>query len=292
ALEHVLAGGLADPVGLAEYQVRAPPDDRVGRVHHVQDPAGWPRLAIRRYVRGRVLREPHDPPVVVNGLDLGAAGVAVVAELPEERVEVGRPGPQRTVGQIGHALLAAEGGLAAERPEALAGHEQPGALVLGQLRPATVHRVEQRAARLAGLGLIHQVGDPGRQVGVLERHDRRVAAREVLERVRQRRVDPAAAGRAHYQQVLALEPARALEVADGQSGPGLGVGGRRQPGVDADRLHGRVTGGLLDVAHRRALAGEIAALPAQRVPRDDRARPARPQAGSGLVDPLGGLGVA
>src|SRR5436309_75350 len=67
ALEHVLAGGLADPVGLAEDQVRAPPDDRVGRVHHVQDPAGRPGLAIRRYVRTRIVREPHDPPVMIDG---------------------------------------------------------------------------------------------------------------------------------------------------------------------------------------------------------------------------------
>ena len=45
-------------------------------------------------------------------------------------------------------------------------------------------------------------------------------------------------------------------------------------------------------ARRRALADEVAALPAQRVPRDDRARPARPQAGGGLVHPFRGLGVA
>src|SRR5205823_9825998 len=130
ALEHVLAGRLADPVGVAEDQVRAPPDDRVGRVHHVQDPAGRPGLAIRWYVRGRIVREPHDPPVVIDGLNLGAAGVAVVAELPEQRVEVGRPGEQRAVGQVGYALLAAEGRLATERPEALAGDVQPGALAL------------------------------------------------------------------------------------------------------------------------------------------------------------------
>src|SRR2546430_10643135 len=32
-----------------------------------------PGLAIRRYVRTRIVREPHDPPVVIGGLDLGAA---------------------------------------------------------------------------------------------------------------------------------------------------------------------------------------------------------------------------
>src|SRR5205823_9829809 len=119
-----------DPVGFAEDQMRAPPDDRVGRVHQVEDPAAFPGLALRRDSGSRIIREPHDPPVLVDGLDLGAAGVAVVAELPEQRVEVGRPGEQRAVGQVGYALLAAEGRLATERPEALAGDVQPGALAL------------------------------------------------------------------------------------------------------------------------------------------------------------------
>src|ERR1700722_1343204 len=292
ALEHVLAGRLADPVGLAEDQVRAPPDDRVGRVHHVQHPGAVPGLARRRYGRTRVIREPYDLSVLVDGLDLRAARVAVIAELPEQRVEVGRPGEQDAGGEVGHAVFAAEGGLAAERSQALPGNEQPRALTLRQFRPGAVDRVEERPARLAGLGLVHQVGNPGRQVGVLERHGRRVAVAEVLERVHQRRIDPAAAGRRYHQQVLATETARALEVPHGQGGPGLGVVRRRQPGVDPDRLPGRLTGELLDITHRGALADEVAALPAQRVPRDERARSARTEAGGGLVYPLGGPRVA
>ena len=163
---------------------------------------GWPFGGMSR---ARVVGEPHDPSVLVDRLDLRAAGVAVVAELPEQRVEVGRPGEQRAGGEVGHAVFAAEGGLAAERPQAFPGHEQLGTLVRGQLRPGAVDRVEQRAARLAGLGLVDQVGNPRRQVGVLDRHRRRVAAGEVLERVHQRRVDPAAAGRRHHEQVLAVE---------------------------------------------------------------------------------------
>ena len=52
-----------------------------------------------------------------------------------------------------------------------------------------------------------------------------VAAAEVLEAVRQGRVDPAAARRRDHEQVLATEAALALEVPDRQGGPGLRVGG-------------------------------------------------------------------
>ena len=190
------------------------------------------------------------------------------------------------------AVLAAERRFGAERAEAFAGDEQPGTLLRRQLRPGPVDGVEQRAARLARLGLVDQVGDPGRQVGILDRHRRGVAAGEVLERIHQRRVDPAAPGRRHDEQVRPLETAFSLKVPDRQGGTGLGVGGRRQPGVRTNRFHGRTAGELLDAGHRRTLADEVAALVAKRVPRDDRARSAGPQAGGGLVHPGGGRGVA
>ena len=114
ALEHVLAGRLADPVRLAEDQMRAPPDDRIGRMHQVQDPGAVPGLAGWRYSGRGIIREPDNPPVLVDRLDLRGAGVAVVAELPEQRVEIGRPGEQYAGGQVGHAVFAAEGGLATE----------------------------------------------------------------------------------------------------------------------------------------------------------------------------------
>src|SRR5207244_1920522 len=81
----------------------------------------------------RVVREPHDPSVLVDGLDLRAAGIAVVAELAEQRVEIGRAREQRAGGEVPQALLAAEGGLAAERPQALTGDEQPGPPVEGPM---------------------------------------------------------------------------------------------------------------------------------------------------------------
>src|SRR5207244_6776539 len=114
-----------------------------------------PGLAVRWYRRRRVVGEPDDLPVLVDGLDFGAAGIAVVAEFPEQRVEIGRPGEQHAVSEVGHAVLAAEGGLAAERPQAFPGHKQPGPLARGQLRPGAIDRVDQRTARLAGLGLLH-----------------------------------------------------------------------------------------------------------------------------------------
>ena len=49
---------------------------------------------------------------------------------------------------------------------------------------------------------------------------------------------------------------------------------------------------LREIAHRRAHTGEVAALPAQRIPRYVRPWPAGTQAGGGLVDPLRRLRVA
>jgi hypothetical protein len=104
-------------------------------------------------------------------LHLRAAGVAVGGELPEQRVEIGRPGEQYAAGEVGHAVFAGKGGLAAERSQAFPGDEQPGALALRQLGPGAVDRVEQRTAGFAGLRLVDQVGDPRRQVGVLARYE-------------------------------------------------------------------------------------------------------------------------
>src|SRR5215469_581017 len=75
APEHVLARSLADPVGLAEYEPRAPPDDRVRWVHHVEYPAVLPRSARGRDGRRGVIGEPHDPPVLIDGLHFGAARI-------------------------------------------------------------------------------------------------------------------------------------------------------------------------------------------------------------------------
>src|SRR5262249_58425130 len=116
-----------------------------------------PGLAFRRDCLGGVVREPDDLPALVDGLDLRAARVAVVAEYAEQRVEVGRPGEQYAVGSVGHVVCAGEGGLATERAQALPGDDQLGPVICRQLRPHTVDRVEERAPRLLGLLLADQV---------------------------------------------------------------------------------------------------------------------------------------
>ena len=50
-----------------------------------------PRLAGRRDALARVVGEPDDPAVLVHGLDLRTARITLVAELTEQRVEIGRP---------------------------------------------------------------------------------------------------------------------------------------------------------------------------------------------------------
>ena len=85
----------------------------------------------------------------------------MVAEVAEQRVEVGRPREHGARGPVAQVELAAEGGLAPEGPQALPRHEEPGALVLGQLLPSLVDRVEEGTSCLPGLGLVHEEREPG-----------------------------------------------------------------------------------------------------------------------------------
>ena len=117
--------------------MRAPPDDRVGRVHQVEHPGAVPRLAGRWDAGAGVVREPHGPAALVDGLRLWTAGVAVVAELTEEGVEVGRPCKQGAGGAVAQVVLATERGLAAKGSQALACHVQ--------LRPRVVGSFDQRS---------------------------------------------------------------------------------------------------------------------------------------------------
>ena len=152
-------------------------------MHQVEDPAALPRAALRRDRGPGVVGEPDGSSVLVDGLDLRAAGVAVVAELAEQGVEVGWAGEQRAAGAVAQVVLPAEGRLTPEGAQALAGDEEPGALAGRQLRPRVVDGVEQGPSGLARLGLVDQVGHPRREVGVLEGDRRRVPVGEVLERV-------------------------------------------------------------------------------------------------------------
>ena len=262
AREHVVTGRLTDPVGPVQREPRTPPDDRVRRIHHVEHPAPGPG-ARRWNVRLRVVREPHDPALPVHRRHLRAARLAVIGELAEQAVEIGRPREHDPGRAVGHVVLTAERRLGPERSETLPGDEEPRSPVRGQGRPPPVHRVEEGAAGLAGLGLVDQVRHPRRQVGVLERHGRGVAAAEVLERVDERGVDPPAAGGGDHHQVPALEAAGPLQVPDGETRARLRVGGGVEARIGPDGLESRTGGQLLDVADRRAEACEVPPLLAE-----------------------------
>ena len=148
----------------------------------------------------------------------------------------------------------------------------------GQVRPAGVDGVEQLPAGVAGAVLVDQVGQPRRQVGVLHRHRRAVAAGQVLQRVRGGRVDPAGAGGGRHHQHGPREPAGPFEVVDGEPGPVLDVRGRVEARVGADRCLRGAARELPDLLRRRAARDERAAVAAQRVPADQRAGAAGTQA--------------
>ena len=126
-----LPGGFTDPVRHAQDQARAPPDDRVGRVHHVEHPRAVPRPdRPGECRRSASVGEPHRTAVLVDGLDLRAPRVAVVAELAEQRVEVGRTREQGAAVRLRRSYSPLKAVSAAEGPKALPGDVQLGALVL------------------------------------------------------------------------------------------------------------------------------------------------------------------
>src|SRR6185312_8932206 len=63
ALEHVLSVLLGEPVRCVEDETGAPPDDRVGGVHQVEDPGAVPRPVRWGDARGRVACEAYGPAV-------------------------------------------------------------------------------------------------------------------------------------------------------------------------------------------------------------------------------------
>jgi hypothetical protein len=123
--------------------------------------------------------------------------------------------------------------LGAEGTQALPEHQQPGAVVGREPRPALVDVAVEGDAGLGRLLPVDQERDPARQVRVLEADQGGVAAVQVLDRAGGVGVDPAGAG--DDAQELPLEGAGPLQLPDRQRGPLVGRAGRAQPGVDPDR---------------------------------------------------------
>ena len=123
-----VAGRLGEPVRSVQDQVRAQPDDRVGRVLQVQHPGPVPGLTVGRNPGRRVVREPDRSTVPEDRLHLRGARVPAVGELPVQRVERRRPGQQDAVGAVGHVGLSAERCLRRVRAQA-----QPERVQLGSL---------------------------------------------------------------------------------------------------------------------------------------------------------------
>ena len=167
--------------------------------------------------------------------------------------------------------------------------EQARAGVGRQVGPAGVDGVEQLPAGVAGAVLVDQVRQPRRQVGVLHRHRRGVAAGQVLQRVRGCGVDPPGTGGGRHHQDGPREAAGPFEVVDGEPGPDLDVRGRVETGVGADRGLRRAARDRRDLGGGRAARDVRAAVAAERVPADERTGSAGAQ---GRVRcPHAGLGV-
>ena len=108
-----------EPVRVVQDEPGRPPHDRVRGVLQVDDPRVAPGAG-RPVQVGRLVGEAHGPPVVVDRQPLRRAGLPVLDEPAPQLVEVRRPGPQHPVGAVPDVGLPAEGGLPAERAEALA----------------------------------------------------------------------------------------------------------------------------------------------------------------------------
>src|SRR5215472_6296691 len=126
-------------------------------MHHVEHPRAVPGLAGRRNVNAWIVGESDDASLLVDRQRLKAAGVTVVAELPEQGVEVRRTDEQRAGRPVAQVVRAAECRLGTERPKALTADVQVRARVRRELQPLAIHRVEQVTTRLTRLPLIDQI---------------------------------------------------------------------------------------------------------------------------------------
>ena len=112
-------------------------------------------------------------------------------------------------------------------------------MVGGQLRPPVVHRVEQVTPGFARPLLIDEIGEPRRQVRVLHRDRRHVAAREILDESTALGVDPSRARSCDYREGSPVESSGPGEVVDGEPCALFRGGSRLQTRVGADGRQGR-----------------------------------------------------
>jgi hypothetical protein len=261
-------------------------------VQQVQHAGAVPRLGGGGDVPGGVVGEPDGAAVAVLRRDLAAALVPVRGELPVQRVELRRAGEDRPPGPVAQVVLTAERGLGAVGTQALAHHDQAGAVLARQLGPAVVHGVEELPAGLAGPVAVDQVGDGRREVGVLDGHGGAVPPGQVLDGGHRTGVDPPRPRGGDDDEDGAVQTAGAGEVVDGD--PRAELGGRSgvEPGVGAHRLRGRSPGERRDVGGRRPGPHERATLPAEGLPADQGPRSSRQFGRRGLDHPLVGPVVA
>ena len=247
---------------------------------------GWP---CGRDRGGGVVREPHGPAVLVDRLDLGAAGVAVVAELAEQRVEVGRPGEQtcRLV-RLRRSYSPLKAVSPPNEPRLSPATKSSGRWSGGQLRP----RGRRRRRRAPGRPRGPWTGRPGRRSTTAGRSTgSRRSPRRRRSGTRRCRPAPGRPSRCRSWSRPAGSCAGSRPHARGprrRGPPGPRRRGRRRgrrrPG-SAPWPGGAVTSSMSPDDGPRPV--KLRPCAAQGVPRHERAGAAGPQAGRGLVHALG-----
>ncbi|MNI36578.1 hypothetical protein D3C73_906330 [compost metagenome] len=151
---------------------------------------------------------------------------------------------------------------------------EPRPVIPGQCFPVIIDGLKQRTRRILPVLRFNQKGKPARQIGILQGDARDIAVVQIFERIHCGRIDPAGTSWHDNDQQRTLKPALPLKFLQGQGRPLVNGLGTVQPDIDAHRIKRRLAPKFAYGFGFRAGRNEGPALPAERIPADQRSRSA------------------
>ena len=263
---HVRPRRIGQPIRPLPRQRRPEPNHRIAGILDVHVPHRAPRpIAIDG---AAAPQKSHQPSVAELRRPRRRVRTAIPHQRPPDLARERRPAPHRPFDRILEHGVQVRRTLRTQRPQAQSVQVQPRPVVLRQSLPMFINDVEQRPSRIdRALGIDVQ-RHPARQIRILRRHDRGIAAVQIFDGVHRRRVQPSGAGRRGDDQHRPVEPAASLEFRQGQFRPPRHRVGRPPPGVHPDRIGRRRAVKLADLRCGRSRGEEHLSLPSDRIPTD------------------------
>ena len=188
--DDVVTRRLREPVGAMEDEPGTPPHDRVGRVLDVQHPRPVGRHVCGRNSRpGSVLNRTVRPPRY-TGVTSGVPGSRPSTNSRYSVLKFGGPAKMAPAVRLRRSYSPLNAVSPPNDPRLSPTTTSAGRRSTGSLDQRSYTASNSCPARLPRAVLIDQVGQPRREIGVLHRHRRGVAAGHVLDRINRARVDP------------------------------------------------------------------------------------------------------